>query len=318
MKQYLARVPQQCTRKHKTKIYDGWWFYHPRHWEKSEPYAHPLLLGGALYGTAQQSDRIGPAPKAQSHTSGQTHVTLGGQMPKPANDNGPLTAADFPDAPEGRAARRAWLDTAPATHAAHHAQPPCVTWAKREKDEATFMGLRLWRDLNEPPRMAANDNELDEEDTELGDPPALPSMDREMVDVSAKQLIWAFNNNRTRWVGNKLVKVWDGHAWVSPEERFTEVRQRKSDKADTEYFDAETPDAQAELARAMDTEKLRAQLGHKLVAVLDMASSDSTLAEIGEYLGFGGQYAVRMAGKEVRAAVAALNAALAEEGRLAA
>ncbi|EIG63628.1 hypothetical protein [Bradyrhizobium sp. WSM1253] len=40
------------------------------------------------------------------------------------------------------------------------------------------------------------------------------------------------------------------------------------------------------------------------------SSSDSTLSEIGEYLGFAGQYAARMAGKEVRAAVAALNAAI--------
>jgi hypothetical protein len=105
---------------------------------------------------------------------------------------------------------------------------------------------------------------------------------------------------------------------VSPEERFGEVRQRKSDKADTEHFDAEMPDAQAELARAMDTEKLRSRLGHKVVAVMDMASSDSTLAEIGEYLGFGGQYATRMAGKAVKDAVAALNAALAEGERAAA
>lgn len=65
------------------------------------------------------------------------------------------------------------------------------------------------------------------------------------------------------------------------------------------------PDAQAELARAMDTEKLRARLGVKTCTVLNMASSDSTLEEIGEYLGFGGQYAARMAGKAVRDAVAA-------------
>jgi hypothetical protein len=62
----------------------------------------------------------------------------------------------------------------------------------------------------------------------------------------------------------------------------------------------------------MDTERLRTRLGHKVVAILDMASSDSTLAEIGEYLGFAGQYAPRMAGKEIRTAVAALNAAFAK------
>jgi hypothetical protein len=238
-------------------------------------------------------------------------------MPKPANDNGPVQAADFPDTPEGLAARRAWLATAPATHANHREISPCETWAKRERDEATFMALRLWRDLNAPPRMAANDNEVDETD-EANEPRPLPNMDREMIDVSAKQLIWAHENKRTRWVGNKLVKVWDGHAWVSPEERFGEVRQRKSDKADVEHFDAEMPDAQAELARAMDTEKLRNRLGAKTCTVLDMASCDSTLAEIGEYLGFGGQYATRMAGKAVKDAVTALNAALAEEEREAA
>jgi hypothetical protein len=78
------------------------------------------------------------------------------------------------------------------------------------------------------------------------------------------------------------------------------------------------PDAQTELARAMDTERLRARLGHKVTAILDMASSDSTLAQIGEYLGFAGQYAARMARKEVRAGVAALNAAVAEGERSAA
>ena len=126
----------------------------------------------------------------------------------------------------------------------------------------------------------------------------------------SKQLIWAVENKRARWIGNKLVKIWDGHAWVSPEERFGEVRHRASDKADTERWDAEMPDAQGELARVLDTETLRGQLRHKVCAILDMASSDSTLSEIGEYLGFAGQYAAMMAGKEVRAAVAALNAAI--------
>lgn len=233
---------------------------------------------------------------------------------KHANDNGPIAASDFTDL----AARRAWLDTAPATHATHHAQPPCVTWCKREKDEATFFGLKLWRTLNEPPRMAANDNEPDENEAETGEQSFAPNLDREIVDVSAKQLIWAVKNKRARWVGSRLVKIWDGHTWVSPEERFGEVRQRKSDKADVEHFDAEMPDAQMELARAMDTEKLRNRLGAKTCTVLDMASSDSTLAGIGEYLGFAGQYAQRSAGKEIRAAVAALNAALGEDERVAA
>ncbi|MET4121781.1 hypothetical protein ABIB85_008496 [Bradyrhizobium sp. JR1.5] len=78
------------------------------------------------------------------------------------------------------------------------------------------------------------------------------------------------------------------------------------------------PDAQQELARALDTEKLRARLGHKACTMLDMAAGNSTLAEIGEFLGFGGQYATRMAAKEVRAAVAALNAALGDGQRAAA
>lgn len=181
------------------------------------------------------------------------------------------------------------------------------------------MGLRLWRSLSAPPRMAANDNEIpDEADTEGGEQPVLANMEREMVDVSAKQLIWAVENKRARWIGNKLVKIWDGHAWSSPDAEFGTVRQRKSEKADTESWDAEMPDAQAELARAMDAERLRTALGPKTVQVLDLASSDSTLADIGEFLGFGGQYAARMAGKEVRAAVAALHAALAEGERSAA
>ncbi|MBB4391473.1 hypothetical protein [Bradyrhizobium sp. ERR14] len=192
-----------------------------------------------------------------------------------------------------------------------------MTWAKREKDETTFMGLRLWRTLNEPPRVAANDNEP-EDDAEAGEQPMAPNMDRELVDVSAKQLIWAVKNKRARWVGNKLVKVWNGHQWSSPDAEFGKVRQRKSDKADTEQFDAEMPDAQAELARALDTEKLRGTLGHKATSILDMAAGDNTLSEIGEYLGFGGQYAARMAGKEVRAAVAALNAAIEGSARAAA
>lgn len=142
-----------------------------------------------------------------------------------------------------------------------------------------------------------------------------PNLDRELVDVSAKQLIYAHNHGMTRWVGSRLVRVWNGHAWVSPDVEFGEVRKRKSEKADTENFDAETPDAQIELARAMDLERLRGRLGRKACVVLDMAAADSTLAEIGEYLGFSGQYAQRSAGKVIRAAVAALNAALGEEER---
>ncbi|MCK1420713.1 hypothetical protein IVB14_05150 [Bradyrhizobium sp. 180] len=234
---------------------------------------------------------------------------------KHANDNGPIQADDFTDL----AARRAWLETAPATHAAHREQSPCATWAKREKDEVTFMGLRLWRALNEPPRLAANDNDApDEEGADAGGQPVLLNMDRELVDVSAKQLKYAAEHGMVRWQGAKLVKVWSGRKWVSPDAKFGKVRTRKIEKADTEHFDAEMPDAQTELARAQDTERLRSRLGHKVCTVLDMASGDSTLAEIGEYLGFAGQYAQRSASKEVRAAVAALNVAMAEGERAAA
>jgi hypothetical protein len=139
-----------------------------------------------------------------------------------------------------------------------------------------------------------------------------------METYKAEQLIYAHENGMTRWVGNKLVKVWNGHKWADPDEEFTTIRQRPMEKADTEHFDAERPDAQAELARAMDTERLRERIGHRTCTVLDMASGDSTLSEIGEYLGFGGQYATRMAAKEVRSAVLAMNLALAEEQRLAA
>lgn len=224
--------------------------------------------------------------------------STGGLDLKIANDNRPRTADTFASLEE----RRAWLETAPATHARHKGQPPLLTWAKREKDEITFKGMRLWGTLSEPPRMAANDNEPQDEDAvEAGEQPAMPNMDRELVDVSAKQLKYAADNGMVRFVGNRLVKVWNGHKWVSPDAEFGEVRQRKSDKADAENFDAEIPDVQEELARAMDAEKLRGRLGHKTVMVLDMALTD-TLAEIGERLGFSGQYAQRMAGKEVRKA----------------
>ncbi|MET4478529.1 hypothetical protein [Bradyrhizobium sp. F1.13.3] len=176
------------------------------------------------------------------------------------NDNGPIQADDFTDL----AARRAWLASAPATHSPHHDQPPCETSAKRAGDETTFFGLRLWRDLNAPPRTAANDNEAQDEEGEGGERPVLANMDRELVDVSAKQLIYANDHGMTRCVGNRLVKVWNGRRWTSPDAEFGKVRHRVSDKADTEIWDAELPDAQAELARSVDVERLRKQLGHKV------------------------------------------------------
>jgi hypothetical protein len=225
------------------------------------------------------------------------------------NDNLPRDAGSF----SSLAARREWLETAPATHAAHTWQAPCITWCKREKDDVTFFGLKMWRTLNEPPRTAANDNEVqDENKAEASEQPVLANMDRELVDVSARQLVYAQENGMTRWVGSKLVKVLDGCKWASPEERFTKVRKRKVDKVDKDHFDAERPDAQAELARALDVERLRGRLGFKVATILDMATGDSTLAQIGEYLGGAGQYATRIASREVRAAVAALNAALQE------
>jgi hypothetical protein len=236
----------------------------------------------------------------------------------PANDNGPIRADDFSDSPEGLAARRAFLAQAPATHANHREVRPVETWAKREKDEATFLGLRLWCSLNEPPCLAANDNNPEHPVTWPDGRPFLPDCEREMETYKAKQLLYAHDNGMTRWVGNKLVKLWDGHKWVDPDEEFTTIRVRPMDRADVENFDAEIPDAQMEMARALDVERLRARLGHKVTAIMDMASSGDTLAEIGEYLGFAGQYAARMAGKEVRAAVTALNAAVAEEERAAA
>lgn len=167
--------------------------------------------------------------------------------------------------------------------------------------------------------MVANDNHPDDEgDEEAGAPPMLPNMDRELVDVSAKQLKYAAEHGMVRFVGNRLVKVWGGHKWVSPDAEFGEVRQRKSEKADVEYFDAEMPNAQAEIDRMLDTERLRVRLGAKTCTILDMAAGDSTLAEIGEYLGFAGQYATRMAGRAVKDAVAAMNAALADDERAAA
>ena len=191
------------------------------------------------------------------------------------------------------------------------------TWAKREKDEATFVGLRLWRGLNAAPRMAANDNHPEHPVTWPDGRPYLPDCEREMETYKAEQLVYAHQHGMTRWNGNKLAKVWNGHKWVDPDEEFTTIRVRPMDKADVENFDAEVPDVQDEQARTMDADRLRARLGHKVTAIMDMASSGDTLAEIGEYLGFAGQYAARMASKEVRAAVATLNAALAEEERAA-
>jgi hypothetical protein len=49
------------------------------------------------------------------------------------------------------------------------------------------------------------------------------------------------------------------------------LRQRKPQR------DAEMPDAQQELARALDSEKLRARLGHKACTMLDMAAGNSTM-----------------------------------------
>ncbi len=105
-----------------------------------------------------------------------------------------------------------------------------------------------------------------------------------METYKADQLVYAYENGMTRWNGNKLAKVWNGHKWVDPDEEFTTIRVRPMDRADTEHFDAKLPDAQDEQARAIDAERLRARLGHKLTAIMDMASGDSTLAEIGEYL----------------------------------
>jgi hypothetical protein len=181
-----------------------------------------------------------------------------------------------------------------------------------------MLGIRLWRSLNVAPRMAANDNHPEHPVTWPDGRPYLPDCERDMETYKADQLVYAYENGMTRWNGNKLAKVWNGHKWVDPDEEFTTIRVRQSDKADTEHFDAEMPDAQMDLARAMDTERLRTRLGHKVVAILDMASGDSTLTEIGEYLGFAGQYAPRMAGKEIRAAVAALSAAIAEDEKAAA
>ena len=234
------------------------------------------------------------------------------------NDNRPRSAADFTDTPEGRAARRAWLKAAPATHANHREVRPVETWCKREKDEETFLGIRLWRALSGPPRMAANDNHPEHPVTWPDGRPYLPDCEREMETYKADQLVYAYENGMTRWNGNKLAKVWNGHKWVDPDEEFTTIRVRPMDRADTEHFDAKSPDAQDEQARAIDAERLRARLGHKLTAIMDMASGDSTLAEIGEYLGFAGQYAARMAGKEIRVAVGAFNAAIAEGERAAA
>lgn len=98
-------------------------------------------------------------------------------------------------------------------------------------------------------------------------------MDRELVDVSAKQLIYANDHGMTRWVGNRLVKVWNGRRWTSPDAEFAKVRHRVSDKADTEIWDAELPDAQAELARSVDVERLRKQLGHKVSSISANRSS---------------------------------------------
>jgi hypothetical protein len=65
---------------------------------------------------------------------------------KHANDNARIQVSDFPDTPEGLAARRAWLESAPATHANNREVGPVETWCKREKDEraASSSNFRIW------------------------------------------------------------------------------------------------------------------------------------------------------------------------------
>jgi hypothetical protein len=58
---------------------------------------------------------------------------------KHANDNARIQVSDFPDTPEGLAARR-------ATHANNREVGPVETWCKREKDEraASSSNFRIW------------------------------------------------------------------------------------------------------------------------------------------------------------------------------
>jgi hypothetical protein len=81
------------------------------------------------------------------------------------NDDQPIRATDFPDTQKSLATNRS----------SNTGDAPC-TWCKREKDEATFFGLQLWRNLNEPPRVAVNDNNLKDQEAEAGEQPVLSNL----------------------------------------------------------------------------------------------------------------------------------------------
>ena len=200
------------------------------------------------------------------------------------------------------AERRAWLDGQPDTHENHRQENwPAAKWLKTAKDHKRLAALRIWRSLSDPPQLCANDNDPRWPDGR----PLVTQINTEMETYRAEQLIYAHENGMTRWVGNKLVKVWNGYKWSDPDEEFTVPKAANDPKVDAMHFHAEVMpfEAQEDQAKAIDFAHLRAGLGEDICAVLDMAASDSTIREIGEHLGFAGQYAERKGAIAARTAI---------------
>lgn len=200
------------------------------------------------------------------------------------------------------AERRDFLASAPDTHANHRGDNwPAGKWLRLTKDTKRLVALRIWRDMNEPAQVCANDNNPTWPDGR----PMVTQLNVEMESYDAEQLIYAYEHGMVRMVGNKLVKVWNGFRWVNPDEDFTSVKVANDPKVDATHFHADVvpTEAQEEVARVLDAKTIRASLGAKTCAILDLAAGDSTIREIGEALGFSGKYAERKGADAVRAAI---------------
>ena len=217
----------------------------------------------------------------------------------------PRHAASFATPAE----RRAFLAAAPDTHANHKQQDwPAAKWLKTNKDYERLAALRYWRGAGGPPQICANDNDPRWPDGR----PLVTQVNTEMETYSAEQLVYAYEHGMTRWVGNRLVKIWNGHKWVSPDEGFTTQRAANDPKVDALHFHADVMphEAQEEQAATMDAAALRDGLGNETCEILDMAAGDSTIREIGEHIGFSGRYAERKGAEVTKAAIDALCTAI--------
>lgn len=133
--------------------------------------------------------------------------------------------------------------------------PPIFTALKRAKDFATLDSVRKWMRSDHEPITAANDSGL----------PDGYQIDSHMESMSAEALIAAYHAGAY-------------HIGMH-EERFR--RPRGPETAPPAY---EFEDAESDVARYVDREQVRQQLGEN-ANVLDMACDGQTYREIGEYLG---------------------------------